>query len=225
MVGVNNNGSMAGSSAISGDVAVHATPWQHGVISDLGTLGGPNSTAPEAAPQPNARRQVAGASDTITPDPNGEDFCGFGTHLICLPFVSQKGALIALPTLGGNNGIASEVNNRGQVIGSSESTTQDPNCTAPTPELEPVIWEKGKAQQLPTPSGDLDGIAGAINDRGQAVGGTGNCSSELFVFPTHSVLWPGGQNGGVVNLGNLESTFFNVAFGSTIEVKWSDNRI
>jgi probable HAF family extracellular repeat protein len=212
-VGINNSGSMAGSSAISGDVAVHATLWRHGVITDLGTLGGPNSTAPEAAPQPNEKGQVAGASDTLTPDPNGEDFCGFGTHLICLPFVSQKGALIALPTLGGNNGIALEINNRGQVVGFTETTTQDPNCTAPTPEVEPVIWESGKIQQLPTLSGDLDAGAGAINDRGQAVGVSTNCPSELFVFPSHAVLWPGGQNGGVVDLGNLGSAFFNVAFG------------
>jgi probable HAF family extracellular repeat protein len=89
-VGINNSGSMAGISAITGNVAAHATLWQRGVITDLGTLGGPNSVAPEAEPQPNARGEVAGASDTATPDPNGEDFCGFGTHLICLAFIWGK---------------------------------------------------------------------------------------------------------------------------------------
>jgi probable HAF family extracellular repeat protein len=136
-VGINNNGSMAGSSAITGDVDVHAALWQHGVITDLGTLGGPNSVAPEAEPQPNERGEVAGASDTSTKDPNGEDFCSFGTHLICLPFIWEKGVLTALPTLGGNNAEAWQINNRGQVTGAAENATQDPNCTAFTPEVEP----------------------------------------------------------------------------------------
>jgi probable HAF family extracellular repeat protein len=213
-VGINNSGSMAGSSAITGDVAVHAALWQHGVITDLGTLGGPNSVAPEAEPQPNARGEVAGASDTATPDPNGEDFCGFGTHLICLPFIWKKGGLTPLPTLGGNNAEAWQVNNRGQVIGAAENTTQDPNCTAFTLEVEPVIWERGKIHELPTVSGDLDGLAQAINRRGQAVGISTNCLSELFVFPSHAVLWTGGPaKVGVIDLGNLGSTKFNIAFG------------
>jgi probable HAF family extracellular repeat protein len=213
-VGINNSGSMAGSSATTGDVALHAALWQHGVITDLGTLGGPNSAAPEAEPQPNERGEVAGASDTSTPDPNGEDFCFFGTHLICLPFIWKQGVLTALSTLGGNNAEAWQINNRGQVIGAAENTTQDPNCTAFTLEVEPVIWERGKIQELPTVSGDLDGLAQAINDRGQAVGISTNCPSELFVFPSHAVLWtrvPGKV--GVIDLGNLGSSKFNIAFG------------
>jgi probable HAF family extracellular repeat protein len=212
-VGINNPGSMAGISTPPGDQVVHAALWQHGVITDLGTLGGPNSIAPEAEPQPNARGEVAGASDTATPDPNGEDFCGFGTHLICLPFIWEKGVLTALPTLGGNNGEAWQINNRGQIIGAAENTTQDPTCTAFALEVEPVIWERGTIQELPTVSGDLDGLAQAINDRGQAVGISTNCFSELFVFPSHNVLWPNGPNGGVIDLGNLGSTMFNIAFG------------
>jgi probable HAF family extracellular repeat protein len=213
-VGINNSGSMAGSSAITGDVAVHAALWQRGVITDLGTLGGPNSVAPEAEPQPNEKGEVAGASDTTTPDPNGEDFCGFGTHLICLPFIWEESVLTALPTLGGNNAEAWQVNDRGQAIGAAENTTQDPNCTAFALEVEPVIWEKGQIQELPTVSGDLDGLALAINNGGQSVGGSTNCPSELFVFPSHAVLWtrsPGKV--GVIDLGNLGSTMFNVAFG------------
>jgi probable HAF family extracellular repeat protein len=213
-VGINNNGSMAGSSAITGDVDVHAALWQHGVITDLGTLGGPNSVAPEAEPQPNERGEVAGASDTSTKDPNGEDFCSFGTHLICLPFIWEKGVLTALPTLGGNNAEAWQINNRGQVTGAAENATQDPNCTAFTPEVEPVIWERGKIHELPTVSGDLDGLAQAINHRGQAVGISTNCPSELFVFPSHAVLWTGGPaKVGVIDLGNLGSTKFNIVFG------------
>lgn len=213
-VGINNSGSMAGYSTPPGDLVVHAALWQHGAITDLGTLGGPNSIAPEAEPQPNEKGEVAGASDTTIADPNGEDFCGFGTHLICLPFVWRKGSLTALPTLGGNNGIALEINNRGQVTGTAENATKDPNCTAFALEVEPVIWETGNIKELPTVPGDLDGFAGGINDHGQAVGISTNCPSELFVFPSHAVLWTGGpKKVDVIDLGNLGSKFANIAFG------------
>jgi len=212
-VGVNNRGWMAGSSRLAGDTVLHAALWEGAVQVDLGTLGGPNSVAPEAAPQPNERGDVAGASDTSTQDPNGEDFCFFGTHLICLPFVWEKGALTALSTLGGNNGEAFEINDRGQVVGTAENATADPTCSTFEPEAKPVIWENGVIQELPTVSGDLDGVASAINDRGQAVGVTGNCYSNFPLTSFHAVLWPGGSKGGVVDLGNLGGTAFNLAFG------------
>jgi probable HAF family extracellular repeat protein len=218
-VGVNDTGSLAGFSTPPGDAVVHAFLWQKGVMTDLGTLGGPNSVAPEAEPQPNDRRQVVGVSDTSTPDPNGEDFCFFGTHLICLPFVWENGVLAALPTLGGNNGVAWQINNQGQVPGSAENATPDPSCAtflmsgAIELESKPVIWENGKIQELPTISGDLDGTADAINDSGQAVGNTGNCVLGIPFTSSHAVLWPEGEKGGVVDLGNLGGANLNLAFG------------
>jgi len=206
-VGINNNGSAAGFSTPQGDLVVHAALWRQGVIIDLGTLGGPNSVAPEAEPQPNERGEVAGASDTSVPDPNGEDFCGFGTHLICLPFVWKKGVLTALPTLGGNNGIAGEINNRGQAVGSAETPNSDP-CSANVLQLEAAIWEKGTVQELPPLPGDPDGVATGINDHGQVVGATG-CAFPI----THAVLWPNAADGPAIDLGNLGGTGFNVAFG------------
>jgi probable HAF family extracellular repeat protein len=40
---VNNGAAMTGHSTLSGDETYHAFFWQKGVITDLGTLGGPNS--------------------------------------------------------------------------------------------------------------------------------------------------------------------------------------
>ena len=93
---------------------------------DLKTLGGPNSW--DNWGEINELGQVVGFSETAVPDPNGEDICGFGTHLTCLPFLWQFNHMIALPTLGGNNGEASAINNRGQIVGMAENGTVDSTC-------------------------------------------------------------------------------------------------
>ncbi len=49
-------------------------------VTDLGTLGGPNSQASG----PNGRGDLPIVSEISTPDPLKEDFCGFGNHLVCL---------------------------------------------------------------------------------------------------------------------------------------------
>lgn len=170
-------------------------------MGDLGTLGGPNSTATFPL---NERGEVPGGAETGAVDPLAENFCGFGTNLKCVPFIWRKGiGMTELPTLGGNNGEASEVNNRGQVVGFAENKTKDTTCTGDRLQAKPVIWENGKPHKFPTFPGDPDGFATAINDQGQAVGASGSC---LFVFPTsdaHALLW---QNGTLTNLGNLGGT-------------------
>jgi hypothetical protein len=142
------------------------------VITDLGRLGGPNSIAPEAESQPNARGEVAGASDTTTPDPNGEDFCSGGTFLLCLPFVWQKEVITALPTLGGTNGQSVGVNNRGQIVGALE--TPSDACSFAFLQVEAVLWEKGNIYELNTliPPGSPLYLKEAlsINDHGQIAG-------------------------------------------------------
>src|SRR5579863_2363413 len=50
----------------------------------LGTLGGKNSSINWNGI--NDPGDAVGMSETSVPDPNGEDLCGFGTHLTCLPF-------------------------------------------------------------------------------------------------------------------------------------------
>jgi len=220
--GINNKGDVIGFSNFSnppGETcipvpgSVHAFIWQNGVMNDLGSFGGPNS---EATFGPNERLQVVGLSEISAPDPNGEDFCGLGTHLTCLPFLWQGGAMTQLPTLGGNNGQASVINNRGQVVGFAENTTPDPDCPAPqVHQFKPVTWEKGQIRQLPTFPGDTDGVAFGSNDRDQVVGTSGKCASfnmdfGIYLQPLHALLW---QNGKVTDLGNLGGADNNLAFG------------
>jgi hypothetical protein len=112
---------------------------------DLGTLGGPNSWMNWG--QINDLGLVVGYSETAVPDPNGEDVCGFGDHLTCRPFLWQQFHMSALPTLGGNNGQASAINNRGQVVGMAEDGAVDPSCAPGTTNNRielPVLWEHGR---------------------------------------------------------------------------------
>jgi probable HAF family extracellular repeat protein len=203
---VNNRGWVDGYSTLAGDQSQHGFLWRNGVMIDLGTLGGPNSIALFPL---NERGEVGGAAETLTLDPLGEDFCGYGDNLECLPYLWQEGLMTPLPTLGGSNGDSKVINNRGQVVGYTENNTQDPTCPPPQVlDFEAVIWEtkgsKVKITELFPLPGDAIGVAFAINDNGQVVGITGLCSFGVV----HAVLW---QNGAVTDLGNLGGTTNNWA--------------
>jgi probable HAF family extracellular repeat protein len=165
---------------------------------DLGTLGGTNSSSNWG--EINDFGEVVGFSETAVPDPNGEDICGFGTHLTCRPFLSQFLKMKTLPTLGGNNGQASAINIRGQIVGFAENGALDSTCPANTTNDRvalPVMWEKGTAKPLPLVSLDTDGDAFWINDLGQAVGYSGNCTTAL-----HGVSWKNDIISILADLGN-----------------------
>ena len=98
----------------------------YGLNIDLGTLGGENSWTNYGGI--NDRGEAVGMAETSVPDPDGEDMCAFGTKQTCRPFLWRDGHIMALPTLGGNNGQASAINNRGQIVGISETTVQDSGC-------------------------------------------------------------------------------------------------
>jgi probable HAF family extracellular repeat protein len=200
---INRYGLVSGSSTLP-DGTQHAALWLEELKVDIGVpgLGGPNSIAFGD----NERFQSAGEAETTTPDPKGEDFCGFATHLTCLPFLWQDGGMIQLPTLGGNNGMAMAISNRGEVAGFAENSTPDPGCPAPQVlHFKPVVWEKGVIHKLPTFGGDPDGVAQEINDKGEVVGGSGTCATfntNLFfnLVPVHALLW---EKGKATDLGNL----------------------
>src|SRR5580698_11629199 len=164
----------------------------------LGTLGGTNSSINWNGI--NDPGEAVGMSETSVPDPNGEDLCGFGTHLICLPFLWQNGVMSALPTVGGINGQASAINNSGQVAGYAENGIVDSTCPPGITNNRidlPVLWDKGKAQALPTIAGDPDGVAYGINNQGQAVGYSGTCTAANY-----GVVWENGTATALPDLGD-----------------------
>jgi probable HAF family extracellular repeat protein len=178
----------------------------HGLNIDLRTLGGKNSWTNYGGI--NDRGEAVGLSETSVPDPDGEDFCAFGTKLTCRPFLWRHGHMMALPTLGGNNGQASAINNRGQIVGISETTVPDSGCPSSKPGkiISPVLWEKGEVRSLPTVDGDPDGFVQGINDRGQAVGSSGTCTN----IATHAVLWENDAAFQLPDLGRVGSDAYAI---------------
>jgi len=165
-----NNG-LVSVAAANPDGTMHAALWYKGSITDIGTpgLGGPNS----AAFGVNERGQAVGQAETSIA--NGEDFCGFNFYgfpsvSACLPFLWHNGVMRKLSTLGGANGFANSINNRGEVAGLAETTITDPAPGCPVFQFRPVMWKNGVIQELQTYPGDSDGVAAFINDKGQAVG-------------------------------------------------------
>jgi probable HAF family extracellular repeat protein len=173
----------------------------HGLNIDLGTLGGPNSWNNYGGI--NDRGEVVGMAETAVPDPDGEDVCAFGTGLTCRPFLWRDGHMRALPILGGNNGEAAAINNHGQIAGFAETTVVDSGCP-PFKTTLAVMWEDGKVHALPTVGSDPDGFAQGINNRGQAVGYSGTCTTAL-----RAVVW---ENGIAIPLPDLGHQRSNIAF-------------
>jgi probable HAF family extracellular repeat protein len=195
---INDQGWVTGWSELQGDTAQHATLWRNGVLTDLGTLGGLNSQV--EFPDKNKKGIVLGGAESSAIDPFAENFCNFGSNLICLPFMWRNGVMTPLPTLGGNNGYATDLNNRGQAVGFAENSTNDPSCIAPQVfDFEAVMWESesGEVHELPHFRGDSIAAALAINEKGQVVGGSGVCETPLASFNVslHAVLWPTDSTG------------------------------
>jgi probable HAF family extracellular repeat protein len=197
---INNRRQVQGMATLPGDTIMHAILWQKKESPiDMGTLGGPNSAV--AWPNRNNHNIFAGISETAQPNPLGEPWSGAlavfylapPTGNICLAFRWQNGAMTALPTLGGYDGFATGINNRGQIVGWAENSTHDPTCIAPQVlQFEAVVWgpELDEFEQLPPYGTDSDGAATAINSRGQIVGISGDCANAIGgASAKHMVLW------------------------------------
>ena len=163
--GINNSGVVSGGAATqaqTGGISQTAFLWDKDLhMINIGTLGG--DACPDcnsSAGGPNANGESPISSETAKSDPNGEDFCAFGTHRQCLGAIWKNGAMTALPNLeGGNNGQAYWANSLGQVIGFAENGTADSTCSTATPfqvlRFEAVVWEpNGTAHELQPLQGD-----------------------------------------------------------------------
>jgi probable HAF family extracellular repeat protein len=205
---VSGNGITSGAATMP-DGSLHAVLWLNRIRKDIGLegLGGANSIAFGV----NLFGVAVGGAETDQVDPTGADFCGFATYglptagAVCAPFVWKGGDMRALPTLGGRNGTASQINRWGTIVGETETASADPGCPQRL-QFRPVVWQGGKVRALPTVAGDADGVAYAVNDRGQVVGSSGSCAPfnpalQMAMQPLHPILWQ--PDGTPISLGSL----------------------
>jgi probable HAF family extracellular repeat protein len=218
---MNNIGWVAGSSNLIPGGPQHAFLWfGGGPLRDLGTLGGPNS----AADGPNWFGEAPVISEIATADPDGEDFCGYGTHLQCRGAIWRYGKLSVLPGLpGGRNAVSIGINNLAQVVGWAENGIYDSTCAQATLSqvfrFDAVKWDpSGKIHKLSPliSEGDTVAFSFGINDRGQAVGSSGSCSTQGLppanTTGLHAVLWErDGSPKYLGTLGDANNTMFNAA--------------
>lgn len=185
----------------------HATLWRSSLLTDLGTLGGPNSSVTWNVK--NTQGIIVGISQTALPEPLGEAWSSAAFYssphnvgYINLGFVWQNNQMRGLPPFaGGNNGFATGANNLSQVVGWAENGVHDNACVSPQVlQFRPAMWTLGPDQihELPLIAGDSSGAATAINDNGQIVGISGICDQAVGRRTAkHAVLW---QNGTVTDI-------------------------
>jgi probable HAF family extracellular repeat protein len=206
---INNQTWVAGYSRLTGDETRHAALWRNGVLSNLGTLGGPNSSVTWNVK--NTQGLIVGISQTADPEPRGElwssfffYFGPFGAGYINLGFVWENNQMRGLPNFpGGNMGFATGANNLRQAVGWAENGVEDTErCVSPQVyQFRPAMWTLGPPDQiheLPLITGDSSGSATAINDNGQIVGISGICDQAVGRRTAkHAVLW---ENGTVTDI-------------------------
>lgn len=164
----------------------HAFLWDHGVMQDLQTLGGPDSYALYI----NESGQVAGASLTNS-TPNSTT--GYPT---LDPFLWENGHMKDLGSLGGTLGFVNGINNLGHVIGQSN--------LAGDAMYHPYVWKDNTMTDLQTLGGN-NGGALQINDAGTVVGWADLTGSQAH----HAVLW---QNGTMTDLGTVDGDPCSTAY-------------
>jgi probable HAF family extracellular repeat protein len=188
-VGVSTNGL----DPLTGNPAWEAILWgKDGYLTDLGTLGGNESSAYAV----NNRGQVAGVALNAIPDPYTSNFLISGaTQAHAFRWTESRG-MQDLGTLGGTDCAAVSINARGQIAGwSFTNTTVNPGTGLPT--LDPFLWENGKMLDLGTLGGTVS-QAWALNNRGH-IAGYSNLAGDNT--GQHAFLWD--QKGGMQDLGTL----------------------
>ena len=188
----------------------HAALWRNSLLTDLGTLGGPNSSVTWNVK--NTAGIIVGISQTADSEPLGEAWSSAAFYstpnnvgYINLGFVWEdgQGPMRGLPNFpGGNNGFTTGANNLRQAVGWAENDVHDPTCVSPQVlQFRPAMWTLGppdQIQDLPLMPGDSSGASTAINDNGQIVGISGICDQAVGRHTAkHAVLW---ENGTVTDI-------------------------
>src|SRR4030095_8131421 len=135
----------------------HAALWRNSLLTDLGTLGGPNSSVTWNVK--NIQGLIVGISQTADPEPLGEAWSSAAFYstpnnvgYINLGFAWEdgQGPMRGLPNFpGGNNGFATGANNLRQAVGWAENDVHDPACVSPQVlQFRPAVWTLGPPHSI-----------------------------------------------------------------------------
>jgi probable HAF family extracellular repeat protein len=186
----------------------HAFRWEDGVLTDLGTLPGGDSSQ---ATSINARGWIAGGSTTAEIDPFNTA-CGF--QPLCPQFhgvLWKDGEIIDLGTLGegldkGLESNAVYVKDGGQVVGFSTINTVPDPASFLGAAIHPFIWKNGAMRDLGTLGGpDALASPGCANERSGLVTGFSFINStpnpDTGALTAHAFLWQDGKMTDIPTLG------------------------
>lgn len=151
---INDRGEIIGDGE-SANGMPHPFFWRHGVMTDIGTLGGGLSVSWAL----NDRAQVIGFADNTS-----------GRQQ---PFLWQDGTITRLPIFG-SFGFASDINDRGQIVGTAFDGNHDLG----------FLWQNGGFRVLRPLPGGYGSAGAAINESRQVVG-----TSLATDQPPRAVLW------------------------------------
>jgi probable HAF family extracellular repeat protein len=163
-IGLNDSGQVAGYAA-AGSTS-HAFLWEGGAMTDL--FPGPQASFANAV---NDAGVVA------------------GHYNLNRPFIWEDGVLTDLGGFNGSSsfGYALDINNAGQVVGSSFANTGSEGI-----EQHAFLWEDGAMTDLGALPGMLDSRAHGINEHGQVVGFSSLFDPETTDEVSRSFLWSDG---------------------------------
>jgi len=198
-VGQSQNGALDPLTALPGFVA---TVWDHGGIRSLGTLGGAFSIAISIT----ENGFVMGAAENGIVDTSG--FPGFDGVSQIRGFGWHGGEMFDLGTLGGTSTFPSNMNNSGEIVGSS-ATSITPGPFGAPPQA-PFLWRNGEMLNLGTLGGKF-GSGAAINEQGDVVGASSiapqpfACQFYYLSSGCHAFFWSHGRMKDLGTLGGSSS--------------------
>jgi len=177
---------------------------QHGVLTQLPTLGGNNSTIGNI----NNRGEIAGATENSTRDPacpTTASFAGNGPQVLDYEAVvwgPNPGDVRELRPLPGDTvGLALSINDHSQAVGASGTCA---NSALPPIAFgaHAVMWDAdGTAHDLGNLGGKVINVALSINNQGQVTGVSSVNDQATLAQGHHAFLWTSAA--GMKDLGTL----------------------
>ncbi|HEV3089833.1 MAG TPA: hypothetical protein VGX91_00155 [Candidatus Cybelea sp.] len=178
--------------------------WEHGKMTKLPTLGGNNGFAAGA----NDRGEIVGWAETKRHDKTCTPPQVLGFEAVVYDARGHRPIQELPPYRGDKDGAATEINDRGQVVGISGTCDQ---AVGRFTAHHAVLWQRGRQTDLGNLGGTAWNTPMAINEGGDVVGFS-DLSGDTSGGPNfHAFLWT--KKSGMQDLGTLPGDAYSEALG------------